>query len=140
MAKGAPRKLQSPQTDSVTGARFPGTCYGQILALHCFGATGATIGAPFANQQILGCHCFRATGASSGPPLQRPLDPPKAPCKTNLTFSFLNLNATITKQKILGLHCFGATGATIGAPFANQQLLELHCNAIIAMQSLRCNL
>ena len=38
----------------------------QLLVLHCFGATGATIGAPFANQQILGLHCFGATEATIG--------------------------------------------------------------------------
>ena len=33
------------------------------LGLHCFEATGATIGATFANQEILGFHCFGALEA-----------------------------------------------------------------------------
>ena len=127
-------------THSVTGAQFPGTCYGIRLgrlklprgplcqpANPCLTPFQRNLcNAIFAMQSLLRNLCY---AISSGPPSGPPLPTSKSlPNPLSTQFLQCNLcNAIFATQSLL---C-NLIGAPIGAPFANQQILEF-----LATQSL----
>ena len=134
-------------------------------SLMFIGFTRAYLGPTFANEQILAFHCFGPTGPTLGLPCQRahPWIPllwaywaylgPTLPTSKSLDSIALGLLglpwAYLAKEQILGFHWFGPTGPTLGlhwqpgnhwipllwvgllglprAYLANKQMIGFHC-------------
>ena len=101
-------------------------------SLMFIGFTRAYLGPTFANEQILAFHCFGPTGPTLGLPCQRAhpwipllwaywayLGPilPTSKSLDSIALGLLGLPwAYLGNEHILGFHCSGPTGLTLGLP------------------------
>ena len=99
----------------------------QVFGFHCFGATGATIGAPFANQQILGLQALGLLGLPRGTLCQ-----PANPWITSSRATGATSGHPLPTSKSLDYKLYGYWGY-LGAPFANQQILGLQALGLLGL-------